>query len=335
MVGLGGGFILVPILRLFMGFSPAYAAGTSLILIVANSASGAFTYILQRRVHLRIGWLIAAGGLPGGILGAIVSLHISARLFDTILAIVLIGVAIDMAWNAERRMAGRVERDRVAQIKGMSYRGALALGFVVGIFSSLFGLGGGILLVPTFCIFRTAGARDQRDLAVCDFADLTGRFGGAHMAARYRRHDVVPLVAGGLLGGPVGARLSLKLKSPQLLVVVAIALVTAAVSLSGANSETRRLRDVAQGATVKAHAGNFPARTAQSKRPDYEGAGSRSTFYRHARRSAGGRVDSFATARERALATVLEIFRGAPRLDYRRLRKDLDAIADPDPRPRG
>jgi antitoxin (DNA-binding transcriptional repressor) of toxin-antitoxin stability system len=35
------------------------------------------------------------------------------------------------------------------------------------------------------------------------------------------------------------------------------------------------------------------------------------------------------------LATVLEIFRGAPRLDYRRLRDDLDAVADPDPTPRG
>jgi prevent-host-death family protein len=34
------------------------------------------------------------------------------------------------------------------------------------------------------------------------------------------------------------------------------------------------------------------------------------------------------------LATVLEIFRSAPRIDYRRLRKDLDAVADPSPRPR-
>ncbi|HEY2475914.1 MAG TPA: hypothetical protein VGI19_14085 [Candidatus Cybelea sp.] len=33
------------------------------------------------------------------------------------------------------------------------------------------------------------------------------------------------------------------------------------------------------------------------------------------------------------LSTVLEIFRGAPRLDYARLRKDLDALADPDPKP--
>jgi uncharacterized membrane protein YfcA len=43
--------------------------------------------------------------------------------------------------------------------------------------------------------------------------------------------DVVPLVAGGLLGGPIGARLSLRLKSPQLLIVVAVALVVAAASL--------------------------------------------------------------------------------------------------------
>jgi hypothetical protein len=215
-----------------MGFSPAYAAGTSLILVVANSASGAFTYILQRRVHLRIGWLIAAGGLPGGILGAILSLHISARLYDAILAILLVAVAIDMAWNAERRMAGRVERDRLYQIKGMSYRAALGLGFVVGIFSSLFGLGGGILLVPTFLYFSELPAHAIS--ATSHFAILLTSPVGlvVHIIQRdIDLHDVVPLVAGGLLGGPVGARLSLKLKSPQLLIVVAIALVTAAVTL--------------------------------------------------------------------------------------------------------
>lgn len=34
------------------------------------------------------------------------------------------------------------------------------------------------------------------------------------------------------------------------------------------------------------------------------------------------------------LATVLEIFRGAARVDYKRLRRDLDAVADPDAKPR-
>jgi uncharacterized protein len=232
MVGLGGGFILVPILRIFLGFSPAYAAGTSLVLIVANSASGALTYLLQRRVHLKIGWLIAAGGLPGGVLGAIASFHITARLFDTILALLLVAVAVDMAWNAERRMAGRVERERIASIKGMSYRAALGLGFVVGLFSSLFGLGGGIVLVPTFLYFSELPAHAIS--ATSHFAILLTSPVG--LVVHIVQHDIVgrdvlPLVAGGLLGGPIGARLSLRLRSPQLLIVVAVALVTAAVTL--------------------------------------------------------------------------------------------------------
>ncbi|MGB8907453.1 MAG: sulfite exporter TauE/SafE family protein [Candidatus Cybelea sp.] len=232
MVGLGGGFILVPILRIFLGFSPAIAAGTSLVLIVANSASGTFTYLLQRRVHLKIGWLIAAGGLPGGVLGAIASFHISARLFDTILALLLVAVAVDMAWNAERRMAGRAEQERVTEIKGMSYRAALGLGFIVGIFSSLFGLGGGIILVPTFLYFSELPAHAIS--ATSQFAILLTSPVG--LVVHVLQHDIVgrdvlPLVAGGLLGGPIGARLSLRLRSPQLLIVVAVALVTAAVTL--------------------------------------------------------------------------------------------------------
>ena len=39
--------------------------------------------------------------------------------------------------------------------------------------------------------------------------------------------------------------------------------------------------------------------------------------------------------RSARLATVLEIFRGAPRVSYKRLRKDLDSVANPDPTPRG
>lgn len=232
MVGLGGGFILVPILRLFLGFSPADAAGTSLVLIVANSASGAFTYLLQRRVHLKIGWLIAAGGLPGSILGAIASVHISPRLFDTILAVLLIAVSVDMALNAQRRIAGRSEHRRVAAIKGMSYRAAIALGFIVGIFSSLFGLGGGIILVPTFLYFSELPAHAIS--ATSHFAILLTSPVGLVVHVFQRdiiARDIVPLVLGGLLGGPVGARLSLRLRSPQLLIVVAIALVVAAVSL--------------------------------------------------------------------------------------------------------
>ncbi len=232
MVGLGGGFILVPVLRLFFGLAPAEAAGTSLVLIVASGASGAFAYLMQRRVHLKIGWLIAAGGLPGGIIGAILSLHISPRAFDWILALLLIAVAIDMAWNAERRMRGRPRHERVHEIKGMSYRAALLLGFAIGVLSSLFGIGGGVVLVPTLLYFSELPIHAVS--ATSQFGLLLTSPVGLVVHALQRDIDlpaVVPLVAGGLLGGPVGARLSSKLKSPQLLVVVAFALVAVAGSL--------------------------------------------------------------------------------------------------------
>jgi hypothetical protein len=114
----------------------------------------------------------------------------------------------------------------------MSYRAAIGLGFVVGIFSSLFGLGGGIVLVPTFLYFSELPAHAIS--ATSHFAILLTSPVG--LIAHIVQHDivgrdVVPLVAGGLLGGPVGARLSLRLKSPQLLIVVGVALVTAAVTL--------------------------------------------------------------------------------------------------------
>jgi uncharacterized membrane protein YfcA len=232
MVGLGGGFVLVPILRLLLGFSPADAAGTSLVLIIANCASGAFTYLLHQRVHLKIGALIALGGLPSSILGAMLSVRIPARIFDALLAAVLIGVAIDLAWNAQRRIAGRPERQRVAGIKGMSYRGALALGLVVGIFLSLFGLGGGIVLVPAFLYFselpiHAIGATSQFAILLTSPPGLITHILQHDVVAR----DTVPLVLGGLAGGPIGARLSLRLKSPQLLIAVAIALLATAITL--------------------------------------------------------------------------------------------------------
>lgn len=232
MVGLGGGFILVPILRLVLKFAPADAAGTSLVLIVANSASGAFTYLLHRRVHLKVGLLVALGGIPTSILGAILALHIPANVYDAILAAILIAVAIDMFWNAERRMAGRPEHQHVARIKGMSYRAAFGLGLVIGLFSSLFGLGGGIVLVPTFLYFSELPAHAIS--ATSHFAILLTSPVG--LVTHIIQHDVVgsdviPLVLGGLLGGPIGARLSLRLRSPQLLVAVAVALVVAAVTL--------------------------------------------------------------------------------------------------------
>lgn len=231
MVGLGGGFILVPILRLAFGLGPAEAAGTSLVLVTANSGAGAFTYLLQKRVDVKLGLMFAAGGLPGAIIGAIMTKHMAPRDFDLAFGIFLIIVAGDMIINAAKRVGSRIETD-VGRRKAMSFRAAVAIGFVVGLVSSLFGIGGGVVVVPSLLYFSSLPAHAIS--ATSHFAIvLTSPVGLiVHgLQGDIRIADVPPLVAGGLCGGPIGARLSLRLKSPQLLVVVGIALVCVALSL--------------------------------------------------------------------------------------------------------
>jgi uncharacterized protein len=232
MVGLGGGFILVPILRLAFGLGPAEAAGTSLVLVTANSASGALTYLLHKRVDVKLGLLFGAGGLPGSVIGALLTKHISEQTFDWAFGVFLVIVAGDMILNAKRRLENRVEIE-VNTRKAMSYRAALGLGFIVGIVSSLFGIGGGIIVIPSLLYFSDLPAHAIS--ATSHFAImLTSPVGLITHGLQHdvRLPDVLPLVAGGLCGGPLGARLSLRLQSPQLLIVVGVALICVAGSLA-------------------------------------------------------------------------------------------------------
>jgi uncharacterized membrane protein YfcA len=115
----------------------------------------------------------------------------------------------------------------------MSYRAAVGFGFLVGLVSSLFGIGGGVITVPSMLYFSTlpAHAISATSHFVLILTSPTGLIVHA-LQHDVKLSDVVPLVAGGLLGGPIGARLSLRLKSPQLLVIVGIALIGVAGSLA-------------------------------------------------------------------------------------------------------
>ncbi len=233
MVGLGGGFIIVPVLRLFFGFGPADAAGTALVLVVANSASGATTYLLQHRVHVRVGLLLAAGGWPGSIVGAVLAKHISPTLFDGLLAAILILVALDMVFRRARSIGKREDAaGSVQALRGMPLPEALSVGFLVGLVSSLFGIGGGVVLVPTLLYLSDLPAHAISATSHFGIV-LTSPVGLAVHAFQHdiRVADVASLVIGGLCGGPLGAHLSLRLQSRQLLYFVALALSIGAVSL--------------------------------------------------------------------------------------------------------
>jgi uncharacterized membrane protein YfcA len=222
LAGLGGGFLVVPILRMAFAIAPASVAGTALVMVLANSLSGTQAYLRQGKVDVRSGLLIAATGIPGSILGTALVRHISFTGFDVVYGVLL----AYLSWDLLRRAHDK--RDAPAQPAGGSLATLLAGGALMGVASSFFGIGGGLFVIPTLLLL---GMPAHVVTATSTFAiALTAPVG---IVTHQLAHDIawnfaIPLAIGGMLGGQIGPRVAKHLSSPQLLKATALMLLAAA-----------------------------------------------------------------------------------------------------------
>lgn len=90
--GLGGGFLLVPLL-LFLGYSAQKAVGTSFLAILVISISALVAHNKLANVDYRVGLLLGIGGILGAQVGARLVEQVSTAHFKKIFAVVLFGLA--------------------------------------------------------------------------------------------------------------------------------------------------------------------------------------------------------------------------------------------------
>jgi uncharacterized membrane protein YfcA len=90
--GLGGGFLLVPLL-LFLGYPAQKAVGTSFLAILVISISALIAHNKFANVDYKIGFLLGIGGIIGAQVGARLVEHVSTAHFKKIFALVLAGLA--------------------------------------------------------------------------------------------------------------------------------------------------------------------------------------------------------------------------------------------------
>ena len=91
--GLGGGFLMVPLL-LFLGYSAQKAVGTSFLAILVISISALVAHGKLANVDYRVGILLGLGGIIGAQIGARLVEHVSTADFKRIFAVVLAGLAV-------------------------------------------------------------------------------------------------------------------------------------------------------------------------------------------------------------------------------------------------
>jgi len=93
--GLGGGFLLVPML-LFLGYPAQKAVGTSFLAILVISISALIAHNKFANVDYKIGFLLGMGGIIGAQVGARLVEHVSTAHFKKIFAIVLVALAVHL-----------------------------------------------------------------------------------------------------------------------------------------------------------------------------------------------------------------------------------------------
>jgi len=242
-VGLGGGFVVVPVLRIFYGIAPAAAAGISLVMVLANSISGSFAYLRQRRADVRVALLIATTGIPASLLGTYLVGRTAIAGFDLLYGALLVYFFIDIMRRRGRKerpamnVAGLRER-RIADAYGEEFTYltstplVLLTGLVFGFVSSFFGVGGGIIFVMVFIsMFRMPPHVVTATSTVAILLTAPAGVLSHAYAGDVDWGSALPLAAGGLAGGQIGPRIARRLSSPRLLTVIATAILLAALAL--------------------------------------------------------------------------------------------------------
>ncbi len=190
-----------------MGLRPFVAVPASLSLVLSNAFSATLTRVRKNAFKIRPNHWLVLPAIALSILGALTSLRLQEPVFKIVFGIFLIGSTLLML-----KIRGNQGRDHVVGIGGR-----VLVVVVAGFVSSLLGVGGGMLMVPSFILWSNMSPREA--VAVSQF--LTGFTSATGLATYLLQGSFYPGIygaafAGGLLGGFVGSRIQLGLSDRQL-----------------------------------------------------------------------------------------------------------------------
>lgn len=213
--GAGGGLLLVPIL-VWLGLPAISAIATSNVAIVVSATSGSVTNL--RRYHLplrRVLWL----AVPA-VLAAPLGVALARRAPETVLLLAFASfqlVAIGMLQWRLRPVpspAGTADSGGSDTGEGLGAgtprqdATAAGIGAGGGVLAGLFGVGGGLIMVPLQAVFLSTPVRlaSRISLAVVLFASSAAVVAHVVGGTDIRWWTAAVIAAGGLIGAPLGAR---------------------------------------------------------------------------------------------------------------------------------
>jgi uncharacterized protein len=256
--GVGGGFILTPLL-FFIGIPPTVAVASAANQIAGSSFSAFLAHMRRKTVDFRMGSVLLVGGLLGSFLGVrafeILRSKGQFELVVSLLYVVMLGtIGTLMLIESVRTMrrandpnAALVRRKRHTWAHGLPlkmrfhtsklYVSAIppfVIGLLVGVLAAIMGVGGGFVMVPAMIYLIGMPTKVVVGTSVFQFLFVTAFTAILH-AVQSGTVDVllaVILLVGGVIGAQVGVALAARLRAEQLRILLALLVVGVCLKLA-------------------------------------------------------------------------------------------------------
>jgi len=249
MFGVGGGFLITPILESVFGFNFTIAVGSGLASIAGTGAAGAARHGRLGNLERKTIVLLVFGSVPGALLGAelhefmreILGEHFAQVMRGLFVALML--AAALLVWKAperdpqtrsllQRLPVGPFVNLRRAGLEGVSLPGLVAVGLGVGVLVGLLGVGGGVLFMPVLILVVGMSAHQavgtSLGVVLCSAIVATMRYG---LTGQVSLWIAMSILTGSAVGIQIGSWICTRLRPQRLRRGFAVLVVAAAILL--------------------------------------------------------------------------------------------------------
>ena len=257
MFGVGGGFLMTPMLIL-MGIPPAVAVASEANHILAASVSGFLAHMRRANVDFLMGFILLLGGVFGSIIGVFLLKYLLSigqeKLFISlsyILILIFVGfwMLAESVSSIKKKYEGKKNKlhehiwlhglpFKIKFRKSHLYISVLPpifIGLLVGILSSIMGIGGGFILVPAMIYILGMPTQVVIGTSLLQIVFVTTVSTIMHSYINQTVDVVLSslLLIGAVVGAQMGTRAMVLLRGEQIRFLLAIIIIIVASVLIG------------------------------------------------------------------------------------------------------
>ncbi len=235
LLGVGGAIVLVPLLVRSMKLSQHRAHGTSLAVVIFTATAGAVGYARSGNVNVAVAVPLILGSVIGSPMGAHWASATPAAALRRAFGVLMIAVAV-------RFFIPHLPMDDLLPTTGgLAVAARVVLGWVTGVVSGFFGVGGGVILVPALVLL--AGIPQHQAQGISLVFIVPTAIAGAWTHRKLGNVDaavVLPLAVWSMLGAYVAALFATRLPAPTLRVLFGLFLVVMGLRMTLFSRRSRK-----------------------------------------------------------------------------------------------